>query len=154
MVLVLISFILTFIGMEGIAWLTHKYIMHGVGWFIHKDHHEPHTKKTEKNDLFFIIFAVPSCILLVLGIMFNNSISISIGFGILAYGICYILVHDVFIHQRIKWFRNSNIPYFKALRFAHKIHHKHLNKEDGECFGMLFVPRKYYIKAKNNQTIK
>ena len=27
-------------------------------------------------------------------------------------------------------------------------------KEDGECFGMLFVPRKYYIKAKKENSLK
>ena len=26
----------------------------------------------------------------------------------------------------------------------HKIHHKHLGKKDGECFGMLVVPFKYF----------
>jgi beta-carotene 3-hydroxylase len=31
-----------------------------------------------------------------------------------------------------------------AIRRAHKIHHKHLGKEEGECFGMLWVPMKYY----------
>jgi beta-carotene 3-hydroxylase len=24
------------------------------------------------------------------------------------------------------------------------MHHKHLGKQDGECFGMLWVPMKYY----------
>ena len=35
-----------------------------------------------------------------------------------------------------------------ANRRAHKEHHKHLTKEDGECFGMLFVPRKYLREAR------
>jgi beta-carotene 3-hydroxylase len=26
------------------------------------------------------------------------------------------------------------------------VHHKHLGKKDGECFGMLFVPFKYFRK--------
>ena len=26
---------------EGITWLTHKYIMHGLGWYFHEDHHQP-----------------------------------------------------------------------------------------------------------------
>ena len=30
-----------FITMEGITWCTHKYVMHGFGWFLHKDHHQP-----------------------------------------------------------------------------------------------------------------
>jgi beta-carotene 3-hydroxylase len=46
-----------------------------------------------------------------------------IGFGILAYGIAYFLVHEVFIHQRFKWFRNSDNVYFRAIRRAHKVHH-------------------------------
>jgi beta-carotene 3-hydroxylase len=65
------------------------------------------------------------------------------GFGILAYGIAYFLVHEVFIHQRFKWFRNSDNVYFRAIRRAHKVHHKHMGKEQGECFGMLIVPWKY-----------
>jgi len=57
------------------------------------------------------------------------------------------LVHDIFIHQRIKIFRNTKNPYLLALRRAHKMHHKHLGKEDGECFGMLWVPIKYFQDA-------
>ena len=30
----------TFIAMEAVAWLTHKYVMHGIFWFLHKDHHQ------------------------------------------------------------------------------------------------------------------
>ena len=148
MVLNFIVFLLTFIGMEGVAWFTHKYVMHGIFWFLHEDHHVPHTKKTEKNDFFFLIFAIPSWLCIMLGMINENYISVAVGIGILIYGICYVIVHDVFIHQRIKWLRNADRPYFKAIRYAHKIHHKHLGKEDGECFGMLFVPIKYYTKAK------
>jgi beta-carotene 3-hydroxylase len=39
-------------------------------------------------------------------------------------------------------------PLLPAIRKAHKVHHKHLGKEDGECFGMLVVPFKYYKEAK------
>ena len=34
----------------------------------------------------------------------------------------------------------------KAVRRAHKMHHKHIGKDEGECFGMLFVPFKYFKK--------
>jgi len=154
MVLAITVIAITFFGMEGMAWLSHKYIMHGIGWVLHKDHHEPHQKKTEKNDLFFMIFAIPSWLCIMLGFIYSKNISVYIGFGILIYGLCYVIVHDIFIHQRIKILRNAEHPYFKAIRFAHKIHHKHLGKEDGECFGMLFVPRKYYIKAKKENSLK
>ena len=55
-------------------------------------------------------------------------------------------ISGVFIHQRFKIFRNANNWYARGIRRAHKIHHKHLGKEDGECFGMLFVPFKYFKK--------
>ena len=67
----------------------------------------------------------------------------AMGFGIMAYGLAYFLVHDVIIHQRFKWFSRSNNKYVRSIRWAHKMHHKHLNKEDGESFGMLWVARKY-----------
>ena len=59
----------------------------------------------------------------------------------------YFLVHDVFIHRRFNWLKKTDNIYFRAIRKAHKVHHKYLTKEDGECFGMLIVPRKYFIEA-------
>jgi beta-carotene 3-hydroxylase len=43
--------------------------------------------------------------------------------------------------------------YLRAIRKAHKVHHKHLGKEDGECFGMLVVPLKYFREAKRSQKV-
>jgi beta-carotene 3-hydroxylase len=139
----LIIFI-TFWGMEFMAWFTHKFVMHGFLWTIHEDHHT-HNKDSffEKNDAFFLIYALPSWLCIMLGSMFSVWNVMYIGFGILAYGIAYFLVHEVFIHQRLKWFKNSNNAYLRAIRRAHKIHHKHLGKEKGACFGMLVVPLKY-----------
>ena len=72
-----------------------------------------------------------------------------IGLGILFYGIAYFLVHDVIIHQRFKLDIRKPGVYVKAIRKGHKIHHKHLGPEDGECFGMLIVPYKYFKEAFN-----
>ncbi|MFT5512227.1 MAG: beta-carotene 3-hydroxylase [Bacteroidia bacterium] len=143
--MIVFIFIATFIAMECVAWLTHKFVMHGFLWNLHEDHHS-HTNKTffEKNDAFFLIFAIPSMVLILLGSVNSNPVTLAIGFGIMAYGICYFLVHDVFIHQRFKWLRNSDNFYFRAIRRAHKLHHKHLSKEHGECFGMLLVPFRYF----------
>ena len=138
-------FIGTFFVMEFVAWSAHKYIMHGFLWKLHKDHHVKDPESVlEKNDSFFVIFATPAIICLILGIYYNLSAAYAVGLGITAYGLCYFLVHDVFIHRRMKFFRNSDNVYFRAIRKAHKIHHKHLGKEDGECFGMLIVPFKYF----------
>lgn len=135
----------TFVAMEGVAWFTHKYVMHGLCWFLHRDHHQKdHHGFFERNDFFFLIFAIPGIICLALGSLFNVPIVLWIGIGITLYGMAYFFIHDIFIHQRFKVLRNTDNRYFKALRRAHKIHHKHLDKEEGECFGMLWVPLKYF----------
>jgi beta-carotene 3-hydroxylase len=134
----------TFIGMESIAWLAHKYVMHGFLWSLHEDHHTKNPNSFfEKNDYFFVIFAVPGIVCILLGTVFNVPVTLPIGLGITIYGFAYFWVHEIFIHQRFKFLRNSNWAYFKAIRRAHKVHHKHLSKQDGECFGMLWVPIKY-----------
>ena len=140
----IIGFILAFILMEGAAWSAHKYLMHGWLWKIHEDHHQPTGKPFQKNDLFFLIFAIPSWLSIMLGIINHVQFSVGLGFGIAAYGLVYFLVHDVLIHRRFNWFDNTQNEYFKAIRKAHKAHHKKRFKEDGKCFGMLVVPRKYF----------
>ncbi|MCB9246473.1 MAG: sterol desaturase family protein [Flavobacteriales bacterium] len=140
----------TFLFMEGVAWFTHKYIMHGLLWVLHRDHHQvDHTKILQKNDWFFMIFAVPGASFLMLGINGNFSAFFPVGLGITLYGLTYFLVHEVFIHRRLPFLRNTNSAYFRALRKAHKVHHKHLHKEDGECFGMLWVPLRYFKEARS-----
>lgn len=137
--------IAVFLSMEGVTWFTHKYVMHGFLWYLHEDHHQPKYQGLfEKNDLFFVIFATPSILLFYFGLEPALNYKFFIGLGILLYGIAYFLVHDVVIHRRFKWFDNITSPYLKALRKGHKVHHKHLGKEDGECFGMLYVPMQYF----------
>ena len=136
--------ILTFFAMEFVAWFTHKYIMHGVLWSLHIDHHQvDKNKKFQKNDYFFLIFAIPSMILIMTGTI-NSNYLLYIGLGIAAYGLAYFIVHEIIIHQRIKIFRNLNSKYIRAIKRAHKIHHKNLGKENGESFGMLIVALKYF----------
>ena len=147
----LITTVISFIAMEAVAWIAHKYLMHGLLWHLHEDHHKKNPNSFfEKNDYFFLIFAIPGIICLSVGIYSSAHYLIYIGFGITIYGIAYFLVHDIFIHQRFKILRNSNNFYLRAIRRAHKMHHKHLQKEDGECFGMLFVPMKYFRDALRN----
>ncbi len=47
--------------MEFMAWFTHKYVMHGFLWSLHKDHHrKDHKSWCERNDTFFIFYALVS----------------------------------------------------------------------------------------------
>ena len=95
----------------------------------------------------FLIFAIPSAYCFISGSLAGD-FRFWIGAGIALYGLAYFLVHDVFIHQRFSWFKRTKNAYFMAIRKAHKVHHKHLSKEDGECFGMLFVPPRYLREAR------
>jgi len=137
--------------MEAATWVIHKYVMHGFLWVLHKDHHDHSNEGAlEKNDFFFVIFAIPTIALLYTGSLKNFNYVFFVGLGIMLYGMAYFLVHDAFIHQRIKYFARTKNPYFLALRRAHKQHHKHIGKAGGECFGFLYVPFKYfkmYFKA-------
>ncbi|MBK9377664.1 MAG: sterol desaturase family protein [Saprospiraceae bacterium] len=135
----------TYISMEAATWTIHKYVMHGFLWFLHRDHHDHSTKGPfEKNDWFFVIFATPAILLIYLGVSTVYSQLLCIGIGITMYGFSYFFVHDIFIHQRLKVLQQTKNPYLKAIRRAHKQHHKHISKENGECFGFLWVPIKYF----------
>lgn len=137
--------LITFLSMEIVTWLTHKFVMHGFLWYLHEDHHQPKYQTFfEKNDWFFVIFAIPSILLFFFGIHPTLNYLFFIGLGILLYGMAYFFIHEIIIHQRIKLFTRTKNKYFVGLRKAHKIHHKHLGKEEGECFGMLYVPKKYF----------
>jgi len=146
----LVNFIITvfsFLFMEFVAWFTHKHIMHGFLWYLHKDHHQPIKNKLfEKNDSFFFIFAVPGIVTIMLGLP-DFSWEFWVGLGITLYGFAYFIIHDLFIHQRSNFFRNTKSTYLNGLRRAHKIHHKNIGKKNGENFGMLFFPLKYWFKS-------
>lgn len=145
--------------MEFIAWSNHKYIMHGFLWQWHKDHHHndsynhttDHFKAKhgfEKNDLFFLIYAVPAFVLIFAGLYFHLIKLIFIGIGISLYGITYFIIHDVFIHQRIRVpFLIKNQPaYLKALLKAHYAHHQPNDRQDFNNFGLLIFPLRFFKK--------
>ena len=141
-----------YIGMEFMAWFTHKYLMHGILWSWHEDHHKPHENDGffEKNDRFFLVFAIPSALCYMLGAYYLDlRFLFYIGIGISLYGLTYFLIHDVYIHQRFKWFRQLENKYSKAILRAHGSHHAVQTKEDCESFGLLVVAKKYFGKRKS-----
>ena len=141
----------TFFLMEGFTWCLHRYVMHGFLWVLHQDHHQKGTGVFEKNDAFFLIFAIPSWLFIMLGVIYHAYWSVAIGSGLTLYGIAYFIVHDVIIHQRLKWFSRSNNSYVRTIRWAHKMHHKHLDKDNGESFGFLWVAKRYWDKVKEDK---
>jgi beta-carotene 3-hydroxylase len=59
----------------------------------------------------FVIFAVPSIVLFYYGVEGGINYLFFIGLGITAYGFSYFMIHDVLIHQRFKWFKNTKNKY-------------------------------------------
>jgi beta-carotene 3-hydroxylase len=137
-------------GMEFMAWFTHKYVMHGFLWNWHEDHHRPKHHKHgffEKNDRFFLVFAIPSAFSYMFGSMVEGYFWVFfVGVGISLYGLTYFLIHDVYIHQRFSWFRQLDNPYSRAILRAHGAHHAKTTKEEGESFGLLVVDKKFFGK--------
>lgn len=141
----------TVIAMEGIAWASHKYIMHGPGWGWHRDHHEPHDEKLEKNDLYGIVGAAVSIGMFAAGSPMIMGASAWppgtwIGLGVLIYGIIYTLIHDGLVHQRyFKYVPRRG--YAKRLVQAHRLHHATIGKEGGVSFGFVFARDPAKLKA-------
>lgn len=148
--------LVAFCFMEFVAWFNHKYVMHGFLWKWHvdhhrKDHHQPLPEKTEdkrleKNDLFFLVYAIPAIVLLITGFTISYYPIVYVGIGITLYGLTYFIIHDVIIHKRI------NIPFLqqrqhfliKAVINAHKAHHWPKSKDDFHNFGLLVFPRRFF----------
>ena len=55
-----------------------------------------------------------------------------------------IIIHEIIIHRRLPPPSKTKSKYIKAIRKAHKIHHKNRNKDHCVNFGMLIVPFKYF----------
>ncbi|MEO6191194.1 MAG: fatty acid hydroxylase [Saprospiraceae bacterium] len=142
--------VISFFGMEFMAWFTHRFVMHGVLWTWHEDHHKPHHLKNgfwEKNDRFFLVFAIPSFFCYLIGSLVSGwSVLLFVGIGISIYGMAYFLVHDVYIHKRFSWFKHLDNDYSKAVLRAHGAHHSKQTKDECESFGMLLVNPKYFKK--------
>lgn len=137
----------TTLAMEFVAWATHKYIMHGILWSWHEDHHKPHFKEGrwfEKNDLFFLVFAIPGIAALAAGSFTEHDWLFYVGLGVTIYGAIYFLIHDVYIHRRFEWFKQLDNRFSRAILRAHGAHHARHTKDGCESFGLLIVNPKYF----------
>jgi len=133
-------FISSFLLTELFAGLCHKYLMHGPLWKWHEDHHAPYSKEKlfQKNDRFFLVFAIPSMILGMTSYLTQNPLFLAASMGLAVYGLVYFIVHDVYIHQRFKLFQVIENPYFRYIKKMHAIHHGVKKKEGSSRFGLLF----------------
>ncbi|MBN1986093.1 MAG: hypothetical protein JW761_07300 [Prolixibacteraceae bacterium] len=146
-----------FAFMEFVAWSNHKYVMHGFLWKWHKDHHINDHKKAnenltyhpglEKNDYFFLVYAVPAILLLLFGFWFQISELIAVGIGISLYGMAYFIIHDIIIHERLNipfLLKLKTNPFMQAVARAHMAHHRGKNVRDFDNYGLLVFQFRFF----------
>jgi len=135
-----------FLLMEGVAWFTHKYVMHGFGWIWHRSHHEPRTGAFELNDLFAAVFATPAIIAIYFGVH-GIPWLLPIGIGITGYGAVYALFHDGLVHRRYWSPFSAKSRFWKPLVQAHRIHHAVATKHGCVSYGFLLAQPIRKLKA-------
>jgi beta-carotene 3-hydroxylase len=135
-----------FAFMEGFAWFTHKYVMHGFMWVWHRSHHEPRPGVFERNDLFAVVFAAPAIAAIYAGVH-GAPLLLPVGLGITAYGAVYFMFHDGLVHRRYRVPLDGKSPFWKRLIQAHRIHHAVSTREGCVSFGFLAAPPVRKLKA-------
>ncbi|MCC5793622.1 MAG: sterol desaturase family protein [Chromatiales bacterium] len=148
MLLYLSLFLLAFFGMELVAILTHKYVMHGFLWCLHESHHRPRTGVFELNDLFAVFFSIPAVLLIWFGTQGHGTWMIPLGLGITAYGFAYFFFHDILVHHRTPLRIRPTRGYLRRVVEAHWIHHSVTTREGAVSFGFLWAESVPSLQAK------
>ncbi len=146
-------FLAVFFTMEGVAWVMHKYVMHGFLWNLHKSHHEPRKGFWELNDVFGLFFATISIAFMTWGAQLGGPFwSLVVGIGIMAYGLVYFFAHDILVHKRVALRLNPKKGYLRRLYQSHRLHHAVDGKDGCVSFGFVFAPSPERLK-KTLQTL-
>lgn len=133
-------FLATAVFWEFVAYFMHKYVMHGFGWALHEDHHRTSGSHLQKNDLYSIVFALISFLLIFNGLRTGVTLAAAAGFGVALYGLGYVLFHDILFHKRIPWLRIPVFhPYLKRIVDSHRVHHHTITRDGAANFGFLFA---------------
>jgi len=140
-------FLGVFFGMEGVAWATHRYLMHGSLWMLHESHHRPRESWFELNDVFGFFFSFVS-IGLMLGGTLHYGPLLWARLGMLAYGLVYFLVHDVLVHRRVAHGFVPRNGYLRRIYQSHRLHHATHGRDGSVSFGFLYSPPPAKLAAK------
>jgi beta-carotene 3-hydroxylase len=127
------------VTMEAVSYLTHRFVMHGFGFGLHKSHHVNRDGGFEMNDLYPMMFSSVAILSFTAG-TFLPAVRplVLVGIGITLYGVAYLFVHEIYIHRRM-WTIRRRYRLLEWMKASHRIHHLF----GGEPFGMLLpiVPR-------------
>ncbi len=137
LVINVICFLIAVIAMEGVAWATHRWVMHGPLWVLHKSHHSERTGAFEANDLFAVGFAGIAIAMFWIGAEREWSAITWAAAGVTTYGALYAIVHDGMVHRRWPFRVVPRRGYLKGLVQAHRLHHAVDAREGAVSFGFL-----------------
>ncbi|MDQ2728083.1 MAG: sterol desaturase family protein [Actinomycetota bacterium] len=146
----LVAGAVAFTLMEPVTYAAHRWVMHGLGWALHRSHHRVRrpsgsfAAQVEANDWFPVMFAAATIAAMALATAQPGAhLLLPAGVGVTAYGVAYAAVHDLYIHGR--FVRLPTLRPFERLRDAHALHHRY----GGEPYGMLcpIVPRELRARA-------
>ena len=113
--------VLTVIAMEGVAYVMHRYLMHGPLWFLHESHHRRDKGLLELNDLFAVFFAIPSILLIYLGTHGHPAL-LAVGIGMATYGVIYFGFHDVIVDlEPVQWLNSTGLGWLVGLSRQRKL---------------------------------
>ncbi|HKJ63022.1 MAG TPA: sterol desaturase family protein [Hyphomicrobiales bacterium] len=140
-------FLVVFIGMEGVAWALHRYVMHGFLWILHESHHRPRNSWFELNDLFGLFFTAVSIGLFIGGTFYYTPLLFA-GLGMTAYGFVYFMIHDVLVHRRVAHGFVPKNGYLRRVYQAHRLHHAVPGKDGAVSFGFVYAPPPEKLAAK------
>ena len=144
----LVIFFATIAAMEAVAYVAHRWVMHGFGWFLHESHHRARHGMFELNDLYGVIFAIPSIWLLWGGVQLGwPEWTAWVGAGIAGYGAIYFGFHDVIVHKRVRTRYLPKSEYMKHIIQAHRLHHVVETKHGTVSYGFLWAPKPEDLKA-------
>lgn len=130
-------FLIALTAMEAVAWATHRWVMHGPLWVLHRSHHRPRHGAFEANDLFAVFFAAIAIAMFWLGTDRGWDGLTWAAAGVTGYGVLYALVHDGLVHRRWPFRVVPRHGYLKGLVQAHRLHHAVNDREGAVSFGFL-----------------
>jgi beta-carotene 3-hydroxylase len=121
----------SFAAMELVSYSLHRWVMHGFGMSWHRSHHRAASRGWERNDRFPVVMAAIAVFLFAVGGGPDSMVFWS-AVGVTAYGVAYLFVHDVYIHERLGF----TLPRVRLLEWLRRRHHVHHDR-GGEPYGML-----------------
>jgi beta-carotene 3-hydroxylase len=123
-----------FLVMEPVAALVHRRVMHGGGWGWHRSHHARARPTVEGNDAYPLVIAAGTVVAMTAGELIDPLRPLLwIGAGMTAYGVAYLVVHDLLVHQRLGRLPLVRSRYVRWVATAHGRHHD----DGGAPYGFL-----------------